>query len=369
MSALPTRTDLSGTPSNATAKAALTAQYDFVAQRLAAGTSGAGTATAEELRLTRSSLGAAPLLRNYVAGGAVTHSGTTLTIQPAQLSTGDNTEIMDIATVWTKTGVAAAAGWSAGSGGGMLDVGTSLAANTSYSVYMIFRGDTGAADYVVSTNGTTPTLTGSLAPYTKFRKLPVILRTNGSGSFSYSLNRPAITIPGQQEVIGRYSLAGVSVLDVFIPTEFSAVKVFVSRVRSPSASDQLLCRLQNNGTAISGANDYVSIFEQNINGTITNSTAVGVSSIACTVSMDNTTTNEQEVVISFGDIYDTAKRVPVEVAYFGVSSGALNARLRSTNSYGGGTSGIAAARNGIRLLSSLAANFTSGDVLILGVAE
>lgn len=66
MSALPTRTDISDTPSNATAKAALTAEYDFIAQRLAAGTAGAGTATEAELLLARASLGISqPVMRNF----------------------------------------------------------------------------------------------------------------------------------------------------------------------------------------------------------------------------------------------------------------------------------------------------------------
>lgn len=64
MSALPTRTDISGTPSNATAKTALTALFDFAAQRLAAGTSGAGAASAAELQLARDSLQIP--LRNYL---------------------------------------------------------------------------------------------------------------------------------------------------------------------------------------------------------------------------------------------------------------------------------------------------------------
>jgi hypothetical protein len=64
MSALPTRADIAGTPSNATAKAALAAQYDMVAQRLAAGTAGAGTATEAELKLARESLQVPH--RNYI---------------------------------------------------------------------------------------------------------------------------------------------------------------------------------------------------------------------------------------------------------------------------------------------------------------
>lgn len=59
MSSLPTRTDISGTPSKATAQAAFTALFDFIAQRLAAGTSGAGAASKAELQTSRDSLGLA----------------------------------------------------------------------------------------------------------------------------------------------------------------------------------------------------------------------------------------------------------------------------------------------------------------------
>lgn len=85
MSSLPTRTDISGSPSKATAQAAFTALFDFIAQRLATGTSGAGTATNAELQTARDSLGLADyggtnLLINggfsvnqrvYVSGAAV----------------------------------------------------------------------------------------------------------------------------------------------------------------------------------------------------------------------------------------------------------------------------------------------------------
>jgi hypothetical protein len=64
MSTLPTRTDISGAPSNATARTALTAIYDMIAQRLAAGTSGAGAATDAELKLARESLQVPH--RNYI---------------------------------------------------------------------------------------------------------------------------------------------------------------------------------------------------------------------------------------------------------------------------------------------------------------
>ena len=86
MSALPTRTDLSGSPSNATAKAALSSQYDFIAQRLAAGTAGAGTATGPELELARTSLQVDRVVQaqTYTAfTTAGTSSAFTLAVTPA----------------------------------------------------------------------------------------------------------------------------------------------------------------------------------------------------------------------------------------------------------------------------------------------
>ena len=56
MSSFPTRATLAGSPSKATAQAWFLSLADFVAQRLAAGTTGAGTATSAELALARASL-------------------------------------------------------------------------------------------------------------------------------------------------------------------------------------------------------------------------------------------------------------------------------------------------------------------------
>ena len=57
MSALPSRADLAGDPSRSTLQTILLNLYDMVAQRLAAGTTGAGTASGAELILARESLG------------------------------------------------------------------------------------------------------------------------------------------------------------------------------------------------------------------------------------------------------------------------------------------------------------------------
>lgn len=88
MSALPTRADLAGTPTRAELQTILLAMYDMVAQRLAAGTTGAGTASDAELRLARNSLGlgagadiasAATLDLTTRTGNVVRVTGTTPT--------------------------------------------------------------------------------------------------------------------------------------------------------------------------------------------------------------------------------------------------------------------------------------------------
>jgi hypothetical protein len=70
MSSLPTRTDISGTPSKATLQTALSSIYDFVAQRFALGTTGAGSASPAELAAARSSIGVGEAgSRNRIVNG------------------------------------------------------------------------------------------------------------------------------------------------------------------------------------------------------------------------------------------------------------------------------------------------------------
>lgn len=57
MANLPNRADIAGAPSKATAQAAFTSLYDFVASRFARGTAGVSPATGAELSSARSSLG------------------------------------------------------------------------------------------------------------------------------------------------------------------------------------------------------------------------------------------------------------------------------------------------------------------------
>lgn len=196
MSSLPARADIAGTPSNATAKAALAAQFDFVAQRLAAGTSGAGTATIGELLSARQSLGIT-IPRGHLAGCTLSTAGssTTMSISAGQAADSASAVLMDLSATSKTTGA-----WSVGSAVGGLDTGT-IANNTTYHWYVIRRPDTGVVDVVFSTNASAPTLPTS---YTQYRRIGSA-RTNGSAQwvkFVQSGDRFELDVPVQDVSTG-----------------------------------------------------------------------------------------------------------------------------------------------------------------------
>lgn len=174
MSSLPARANLAGTPSNATAKAALASQFDFVAQRLAAGTSGAGTATIAELLSARQSLGIV-VPRGHLAGCTLSTAGSsaTMSIAAGQAVDSTNTVLMDLSATSKTTSA-----WAAGSATGGLDTGA-IANSTWYHFYAIRRPDTGVVDVIFSTNASAPTLPTN---YTQYRRIGSG-RTNGSAQW------------------------------------------------------------------------------------------------------------------------------------------------------------------------------------------
>jgi hypothetical protein len=176
MSSLSSRSDIAGTPSNATAKSALTALYDFLAQRLAAGTSGAGTATAAELQTSRESLGIL-IPRGHIAGLALSTAGSSATFSVAagQAADDGNAVLVTLASAISKT----TGSWAVGSGNGGLDTG-SIANSTWYHAWLIRRPDTGVVDVLVSTSATSPTMP---ANYTQKRRIGA-MRTNGSAQWT-----------------------------------------------------------------------------------------------------------------------------------------------------------------------------------------
>jgi hypothetical protein len=177
MSSLSSRSDIAGTPSNATAKSALTALYDFLAQRLAAGTSGAGTATAAELQTSRESLGIL-IPRGHIAGLALSTAGSSATFSVAagQAADDGNAVLVTLASAISKT----TGSWAVGSGNGGLDTG-SIANSTWYHAWLIRRPDTGVVDVLVSLSATSPTMPGGGA-YTQKRRIGSLL-TNGSAQW------------------------------------------------------------------------------------------------------------------------------------------------------------------------------------------
>jgi len=175
MSALPSRSDIAGTPSNAAAKTALGALFDFVAQRFASGTSGAGTATDSELQTTRRSLQVG--LRGFLHGLTLSTAGSSATFTVAAGEAADSTHLrlMVLSSAISKTTSA----WAVGTGNGALDTGA-IANNTWYHVHLIERTDGTLRDVLVSLSATAPTMPSG---YTYARRIGS-LRTNGSAQWT-----------------------------------------------------------------------------------------------------------------------------------------------------------------------------------------
>ena len=175
MSALPSRGDIAGTPTNGTAKSGFGSLFDFIAQRLAAGTSGAGTATAAELQTSRESLGIL-IPRGHIAGLTLSTAGSssTFSVAAGQAADSANAVLMELAASLSKT----TSSWAVGTGNGALDTGT-IANNTWYHAWLIRRPDTGVVDALASTSASSPTMP---ANYTQKRRIGS-LRTNGSAQW------------------------------------------------------------------------------------------------------------------------------------------------------------------------------------------
>ena len=102
---------------------------------------------------------------NYLTGLTLSAAGATATFGVALgiAANSTNTVMMRLASAYTKT----TASWAVGSGNGAIDTG-SIAANTWYHVFLIYRPDTGVVDVLFSLSATAPTLP---ANYTLFRRI------------------------------------------------------------------------------------------------------------------------------------------------------------------------------------------------------
>jgi type II secretory pathway pseudopilin PulG len=169
MSALSTRTDISGTPSKATAQAAFTALYDFVASRFQSGTTGVTAATSAELLAARTSLGVSALGYFYKAD-----TGTV-----AFTKTGPSTLAVKAATVVEVAGVIVTFAIAT------TVVMPSLTAGTDYAIYACQDGTIRADSSFSAPSG-----------YSTANSRQI-------GGFHYGLVAPATTLAG-----GSFNTAG-----------------------------------------------------------------------------------------------------------------------------------------------------------------
>lgn len=111
-------------------------------------------------------------LQNYIAGLTLSTAGGSagFGIATGEAADSTNAQVMLLGTALAKT----TASWASGNGGS-LDTGA-IANSTWYSVFLIYRTDTGVADVVVSLSATSPTLPTN---YTLFRRIGS-MKTDGS---------------------------------------------------------------------------------------------------------------------------------------------------------------------------------------------
>ncbi|RTM13897.1 MAG: hypothetical protein EKK33_08980 [Bradyrhizobiaceae bacterium] len=117
------------------------------------------------------------LVPNYISGLTMSTAGSsaTMTIAAGVANDSTNTTLMRLASSIGKT----TASWAVGTGNGGLDTG-SIAINTWYHFYQIYRPDTQVVDVTFSTSASAPTLPTN---YTLYRRIGAG-RTNGSSQWT-----------------------------------------------------------------------------------------------------------------------------------------------------------------------------------------
>ena len=120
--------------------------------------------------------GTTPTLRGELGGLTLANDATTpntvLDVATGAATSDDASTYMALSSALTKS---IASNWTVGSGNGGLDTGT-VAASTSYYVYLIERTDTSVVDVLFSASATSPTMPTN---YTKKRRIWMV-RTDGS---------------------------------------------------------------------------------------------------------------------------------------------------------------------------------------------
>jgi hypothetical protein len=307
---------------------------------------------------------ATPILQNYQTGFTCSTPGssTTLTMSAGQVTDSTNSVYITLPSDLAKT----TANFVQGAGGG-LTTGT-IQNFARYHAYAIRRPDTGACDVAYDLSPTAPNFSAAaLVPFTQRRLLPHILVTNGSGQWGYVLNRPVDKFSVERLQI--LDLTGLASVDVFLPMddfETFTMQLVGARV---SVNSELTWRFINNVTPIAGANDYAS------NYLLANGSSVVAGGNLSTLgnilgsqsAATSTFTSSALMTLCSPKINNTRAQLITE-GYYIDSSTTLYSNIKYTSEYNGATTGINAARTGIRF-SLISGVWNSGRLIVMGVPK
>lgn len=322
-------------------------------------------------RVVGDSLGIVPLLpflQNYLRSAAdITASGTTLTIPATQSASNDNVAMMTVGTTFTKT----TAIFAIGTGLGGLDSGA-VTVFTDYFLYQVRNPSTGVVDYTFSTNSSAPAQTGNLAGFTQSRRLPVLLRTGATATqWSYVLNMPPAGAIKTVQTIQTINLAGLAQQDLFLPFDaFDAITIRAEGLRLSANADHSW-RLLNNATAYLGANDYYSSYTLGSSSLTPTANAGGAGGTLGQLlgTHLNGSSNTASFIASLMSPKETGSRLQIIAEGYYVDASLANfVNIKYTSEYAGVTSGLNAARTGIRIFLS-AGTWVAGKLIISGVPK
>jgi hypothetical protein len=239
--------------------------YNSLGTGTAAGQSGAGTlinfSTVPQVAVVALMEDLSPIvLRSYLAGLTLSAAGSSATFGIAAGITADSTttDLMMLATAYTKTTSA----WALGTGVGALDTGT-VAVSTWYHVHIIKREDTGVVDVLFSLSATAPTMPTN---YTLFRRIGS-MKTDGSSNwvafvqsgddFNYSTSTTDINTTALGATATTYSMNVPTGLKVDVKVRanaYNASNYVLLLLSSPDESDQAPSASAGVGTLLGSPN-------------------------------------------------------------------------------------------------------------------
>jgi hypothetical protein len=158
------------------------------------------------------------VVRGQIAGLNVTPSTTSYSISAGQAADSNNVDYINLASAFSKTTSA----WAAGNGNGGLDTGT-IAASTGYHNYVIKNVSTQAVDSTFSLSASAPALPSG---YTEYRRIGS-LKTNASSQFvPFTQNGDEFLLKTAVQESGTPIATGAGSGSLIISSVPSGVQVF-----------------------------------------------------------------------------------------------------------------------------------------------